>query len=106
MGFDPARIEVRRGEQVRFVLQNNGEEDHEFVLAVLAPWFTGPVGFVLAAPRALPFRPLRGALGFFEPASGSPIGCALSLEAVALFVRPAPMVAETTGTPHVHRRWR
>ena len=33
MGFYPARIEVRRGEQVRFVLQNNGEEDHEFVLA-------------------------------------------------------------------------
>jgi uncharacterized cupredoxin-like copper-binding protein len=33
MGYEPARIEVRRGEQVRFVLQNNGEEDHEFVLA-------------------------------------------------------------------------
>jgi uncharacterized cupredoxin-like copper-binding protein len=32
MGYEPARIEVRRGEQVRFVLQNNGEEDHEFVL--------------------------------------------------------------------------
>jgi uncharacterized cupredoxin-like copper-binding protein len=33
MGFEPARIEVRKGEQVRFVLQNKGEEDHEFVLA-------------------------------------------------------------------------
>ena len=33
MGFEPARIEIRRGEQVRFVLQNDGEEDHEFVLA-------------------------------------------------------------------------
>jgi uncharacterized cupredoxin-like copper-binding protein len=32
MGFEPARVEVRRGEQVRFVLQNEGEEDHEFVL--------------------------------------------------------------------------
>jgi uncharacterized cupredoxin-like copper-binding protein len=36
MGFEPARIEVRRGEQVRFVLHNEGEEDHEFVLATVA----------------------------------------------------------------------
>jgi uncharacterized cupredoxin-like copper-binding protein len=35
MGFEPARIEVRRGEQVRFVLQNDGEEEHEFVLATV-----------------------------------------------------------------------
>lgn len=35
IGFDPARIEVRRGVQVRFVLQNDGEEDHEFVLATI-----------------------------------------------------------------------
>src|SRR5262249_53485748 len=36
MGFEPARIEVRRGEQVRFVLHNHGEEDHEFILATVA----------------------------------------------------------------------
>ena len=36
MGFEPARIEVRRGEQIRFVLHNNGEEDHEFILATVA----------------------------------------------------------------------
>ncbi len=35
MGYEPARIEVRRGEQIRFVLQNDGEEDHEFVLATV-----------------------------------------------------------------------
>jgi uncharacterized cupredoxin-like copper-binding protein len=35
MGFEPARIELRKGEQVRFVLQNDGEEDHEFVLATV-----------------------------------------------------------------------
>src|SRR5215813_13110680 len=35
MGFEPARIEVRRGQQVRFVLHNNGEEDHEFILATV-----------------------------------------------------------------------
>ncbi|SRR5712691_1433376 len=35
MSFEPARIEVRRGEQIRFVLQNDGEEDHEFILATI-----------------------------------------------------------------------
>ena len=35
MGFDPARIEMRKGEQVRFVLENGGEEEHEFVLATV-----------------------------------------------------------------------
>jgi uncharacterized cupredoxin-like copper-binding protein len=33
MLFSPSRIEVKRGEQVRFVLVNAGELDHEFVLA-------------------------------------------------------------------------
>ena len=31
-----------------------------------SPWFEGPFGFVLRDPIALPFRPCRGALGFFE----------------------------------------
>lgn len=29
-------------------------------------WFSGAFGFVLANPKPLPFRPLRGQLGFFE----------------------------------------
>jgi uncharacterized cupredoxin-like copper-binding protein len=33
MLFAPSRLEIRRGEQVRFVLTNNGELEHEFVLA-------------------------------------------------------------------------
>src|SRR6516165_7527236 len=33
---EPARVEVRRGEQIRFVLHNGGEEDHEFILATVA----------------------------------------------------------------------
>jgi uncharacterized cupredoxin-like copper-binding protein len=33
MTFVPDRVEVRRGEQIRFVLRNNGTLDHEFVLA-------------------------------------------------------------------------
>lgn len=30
------------------------------------PWFAGPYGFVLKNQKALPFRPCRGALGFFQ----------------------------------------
>lgn len=33
MLFVPNRIEVRRGEQIRFVIRNAGELEHEFVLA-------------------------------------------------------------------------
>ncbi len=35
MSFIPNRIDVRRGEQVRFMLRNNGELDHEIVVATL-----------------------------------------------------------------------
>jgi len=33
MVFIPDRFEVRRGEQIRFMLRNSGAVDHEFVLA-------------------------------------------------------------------------
>jgi len=33
MAYTPARIEVNRGEQIRFVIRNAGSEDHEFLLA-------------------------------------------------------------------------
>ena len=33
MDYAPARIEVKQGEQIRFVLRNVGKEDHEFLLA-------------------------------------------------------------------------
>ncbi len=29
-------------------------------------WFCGPYGFTLANPKPVPFRPCKGALGFFE----------------------------------------
>ena len=35
MSFIPDRLEIRRGEQIRFQLRNNGELDHELVLATL-----------------------------------------------------------------------
>lgn len=31
-----------------------------------SPWFFGPFGFVLRDPRPLPFRPMRGQLGFWD----------------------------------------
>lgn len=33
MLFIPDRLEIKQGEQVKFVLRNNGELEHEFVLA-------------------------------------------------------------------------
>lgn len=30
MGFDPARITVKPGERIRFVVENRGTQDHEF----------------------------------------------------------------------------
>jgi uncharacterized cupredoxin-like copper-binding protein len=36
MMFVPERVEIKRGEQIRFVLQNNGELEHEFILATTA----------------------------------------------------------------------
>jgi uncharacterized cupredoxin-like copper-binding protein len=36
MDYSPAVIEVKRGEQIRFVIKNRGTEDHEFLLATTA----------------------------------------------------------------------
>jgi hypothetical protein len=36
------------------------------VAASASPWFFGKYGFVLRNPIALPFRPYRGSLGFFD----------------------------------------
>jgi uncharacterized cupredoxin-like copper-binding protein len=36
MEYVPSRVEVRRNEQIRFVLKNTGELPHEFVLATTA----------------------------------------------------------------------
>ena len=35
MFYEPSRIIVHKGEQIRFVLYNDGIEDHEFVLATV-----------------------------------------------------------------------
>ena len=36
MEFNPSRIEVKRGEQIRFIVRNAGTEDHEFLIASTA----------------------------------------------------------------------
>ena len=33
MAYEPGSIEVKRGEQIRFIIRNAGTEDHEFLLA-------------------------------------------------------------------------
>jgi uncharacterized cupredoxin-like copper-binding protein len=35
MRFEPALIRVRKGEQIRFLLENGGTESHEFMLATV-----------------------------------------------------------------------
>jgi len=35
MMFIPDQIKVRKGEQIRFQLRNNGEQDHEFVIGTV-----------------------------------------------------------------------
>jgi len=41
----------------------------DVVSASASPWFFGPVGLVIRNARPLPFRPLKGQLGFFEIAN-------------------------------------
>jgi uncharacterized cupredoxin-like copper-binding protein len=36
MDYTPSKIEVKRGEQIRFVIRNVGTESHEFMLATTA----------------------------------------------------------------------
>ena len=35
MAYAPNRIEVRKGEQIKFVLKNTGQVDHEFLLELV-----------------------------------------------------------------------
>lgn len=56
----PAASELSRGGIV-------GEmEIVDCVYQSASPWFFGPYGFVLRNVKPLPFRPLKGALGFFD----------------------------------------
>jgi hypothetical protein len=56
----PAFEQLARGGIIGSVELINCVDDH------LSPWFFGKYGFVLANPKPLPFRPLKGKLGFFD----------------------------------------
>jgi hypothetical protein len=44
-----------------------GEVDlYDCVTRIDSPWFFGPKGFLFRDQKELPFRPMRGQLGFFE----------------------------------------
>lgn len=46
-----------------------------------SPWFVGRYGFVIEKPYPLPFRPMRGMLGFFEvDGNGEPQGDPLTTD--------------------------
>jgi hypothetical protein len=61
----PAPEQFERGGIVGMTRITGCVEDHNSI------WFFGPYGFTLdrRASRPLPFRPVRGALGFFAPAT-------------------------------------
>lgn len=56
----PAFNELERGGVVGQAIITNCLRESE------SPWFFGRYGFVLTGAQPLPFRPLRGQLGFFE----------------------------------------
>ncbi len=55
----PPPGEIERGGIVGQSTILDGVENHD------SPWFFGPYGFVLDKSKPLPFRPMRGRLGFF-----------------------------------------
>ncbi len=57
----PGRMQLERGGIV-------GEgEIVDCVKQSTSPWFVGEYGFVIRNVKPLPFRPCKGALGFFKP---------------------------------------
>lgn len=76
-------------ETLRFGRPLPGEDGHGGIVGIAemvdcvtesdSPWFSGPVGFVLANARPLPFVPMRGRLSFFAvpPADVAAVQAAL-----------------------------
>ena len=61
MIFTPEKIQVKKGEQVKFMLRNNGELDHEFILR---HWCNGCLhGFQQQMVFSFAHRTLRGSRG-------------------------------------------
>lgn len=59
-------IQIPTREKLRFGGIVGEAEITDCVSRSRSPWFGGQFGFVLANARPLPFRPIRGQLGFFQ----------------------------------------
>jgi hypothetical protein len=61
----------KRGVRVPEVLEQGGivgmVQLDDCVTRSRSKWFEGPVGWVLTKPKKLPFIPLKGQLGLFDP---------------------------------------
>ena len=71
-GLDENRLWAKkRGVQVPEVLEQGGivgmVQLVDCVTSSRSKWFEGPVGWVLKNPKKLPFMPLKGQLGLFDP---------------------------------------
>jgi hypothetical protein len=69
----PAAAPVRRAMDANLTIHTverggivGSVEIVDCVTASSSRWFVGTYGFVLRDPQPLPFRPYKGALGFFE----------------------------------------
>lgn len=67
-----ARLDAAGGLQIERLREETGgivgsAEITGCVRTSPSPWFFGPYGFTLAGAKPLPFRPCKGALGFFDP---------------------------------------
>jgi hypothetical protein len=70
--LDEGRLVAReRGVRVPEVLEQGGVvgmvELVDCVTRSRSKWFGGPIGWVLSKPKKLPFIPLKGQLGLFNP---------------------------------------
>jgi hypothetical protein len=70
--LDENRLFARkRGVKVPEVLEQGGivgvVQLEDCVPRSRSKWFHGPVGWVLTKPKKLPFMPLKGRLGLFDP---------------------------------------
>lgn len=71
-----------------------------------APWFYGPYGFVLRDGRPLPFRPIKGQLGFFEVGGMGNVDATQSPRPVLQVHLEAALRVATTHIEGAEGRWK
>lgn len=75
-GYDAAAAILDRVTQDHGLLPERDELERGGIVGVAtfigpvrtsaSPWFFGPIGLVIQAAKAVPFTPMKGALGFFD----------------------------------------